>query len=710
MQQIHIHPNNKGQPFHRIYKKTIENQRYKLLKQQKDVKMKTFNLQNNFVYGSQYYRAPTPLPDEWEYDMEKMEDAGIDTIQFRIQWRWNERIEDQYTFDDIDRLFELSEKYKKKVIIKFLMENAPDYIFHKYHGYRKDMHGNPMNPGAHCAFYIGGWIPCFDNPKVIERAKKFVSVFVDRYKNKKNLILWNIWNEPRSRPIGECGCKHSINAYRKWLSEEYESIENLNEFYQKKWESFDTVIPPSMPTDFVELFLWRKWAASAVKDRVKFMYKTVKLLDNSRPVITHVGFCTALQDAAGDTSDDFQNAAEVDFYGCSYPTAEHFTNIIEEAEPFIQCDWIRSISEYFWVYELYPDWGAWHRKISVEDYNFKVWSVLASGAKGLLYWQYRAERVGAEHNLAGLVNIDGSFKEISHESKEISNFIKENNSFLANAKVRHDKIGILYSIESDLINRIENTGDTSFFNFDLNCESPYTYKRALIGIYTLFKELGYTVKLIDERNLETQINDLQMLYIPECFMISNKTVDILEEFKNSGGYLIAEEGIGLRQKNTWVHSTWPSKKVSELFGVKIEERVSCQLTKDEITIFNKTIPASGFISYLKGNTSTPIGSWSDNRVAAAQKDNCIFIGTSLGEIFYNNYKNNYDDIKEVIIELLKKCNISVKNYPQNVYIRTLVSGNSKLLFIFNRSNKEHKIQIDKEYIKVKPKEVRTLFI
>ena len=37
-------------------------------------------------------------------------------------------------FDDVDKLFDLAEKHNKKVVFKFLLENAPQYIFDKYNG------------------------------------------------------------------------------------------------------------------------------------------------------------------------------------------------------------------------------------------------------------------------------------------------------------------------------------------------------------------------------------------------------------------------------------------------------------------------------------------------------------------------------------------------------------------------------------------------
>lgn len=649
-----------------------------------------------FPYGTQYYRAPTPLPEEWEYDLKNMEKAGLDTIQLRVQWKWNEPAEGKYLFDDVDRLFDLAQKYQKKVIFKFLMECAPDYIFYKYQGHRKDMFGLPLHPGAHGAYYVGGWWPCFDNPDVVKKAEDFVRASVERYKKKKNLILWNIWNEPRSRPIGECGCEHSIKAYRLWLKGEFQTIARLNKMFGKRWEGFDTVMPPTMPADYAELFLWRRWSLFAVKRRLEFMYKAVKEVDESRPIICHVGSCSVVQDVGGDGSDDVENSKVVDFYGTSFPTATHFTNLIDESQPFMICDWLRSVSEYYWVCELYPDWGNWHRTVTRGDFLLKAWSTIACGCKGLLYWQYRAERLGNESNLSGLVNIDGSFKEVTYESEKVSRFIRKHQDFLMNARVKEDAIGILYSLESDLISRIENTGGDTMWSFDLKGGYPYLYKKALSGIYSLFRELGFTIKWIDTRKLQENLRSVNLLYIPECFMVSRETTKLVEDFLRKGGYVIAEEGIGLRKENTWVHSRWPGGRIGGFCGAKISERVSSEIEKDSLTMWEHAIPAGGYISYLESKGGKPIGCWKDGRLGAVQKGNLFYLGTSLGASFYGNYLKDYTAYTEILSQILKKAGVELpRTVGKGLYTRELVSGDRTMVFLFNRTGSEQRITFEK---------------
>ena len=88
------------------------------------------------IHGTQYYRSPTPLEDEWEGDIQNLKDYNLDAMQIRINWRNNERREGEYDFSDVDKLMDLAEKNGRKVMMKFLLECAPQYVFDKYDGVR----------------------------------------------------------------------------------------------------------------------------------------------------------------------------------------------------------------------------------------------------------------------------------------------------------------------------------------------------------------------------------------------------------------------------------------------------------------------------------------------------------------------------------------------------------------------------------------------
>ena len=213
---------------------------------------------DEIIHGTQYYRSPTPLPEEWEGDIAQMSDFNIDALQIRINWRNNERVEGQYDFSDVDRVMELAEKYNKKVVVKFLLECAPQYVFDKYGGTRIGPKGELLRGAYHGAFY-GGWRPCFTNPKVQERAALFVEKVAERYAGRKNIILWNAWNEIRNRPIEDCFCPHCRSAFGKYLEKKFGSIEKMNTFYGATEESFENVNLPATAHGFWDIYEFKKF-------------------------------------------------------------------------------------------------------------------------------------------------------------------------------------------------------------------------------------------------------------------------------------------------------------------------------------------------------------------------------------------------------------------------------------------------------------------
>ncbi len=661
-----------------------------------------------YMYGTQYYRAPTPLPDEWEIDLKNMDKAGLDTIQLRVQWRKNEPREDEYFFEDIDELFDLAEKYGKKVIFKFLMENAPDYLYDKYDAMRRDMHGLPIMQGSTGAYYIGGWLPCFDNPDVIRRAELFAKVFTERYKNRPNLVLWNIWNEPLSRPVGECGCPASLRTYRQWLRERFGTIEQLNEQFGKGWGSFDSITAPGMIKDYADFYLWQTWCMQAVRNRLDFMYRVVKGIDPERPVMTHIGGSSVLQDVVHGGSDDILNSEAVDFYGTSFPTAKQFKNILDDAYPCLNCDWLRHIDKNYYVHELYPDFGRWNPTEDAETHRFKVYTAIAHGTKGVVYWQYRAERLGNENNLAGLVNIDGSFKTATREAKKIGDFIRANEAFLIKSEAVADPVGILYSFASDLISRIENSGN-SMYDFGL-IQGPghlYAFKRSLHGIYALLREMKYAPQLVDSRRLKETLPRLKVLYIPQAYILPDDAVDAILDFAAKGGQVIAEEGIGLRRSNTWLNYPWPGRRWREFFGLKVAERVSTAIRGDTMSVFGQEIAGAEYCSYLEDvDGDAVVGKWSDGRPAVVQRADGCYIATAFGAAFYDDFENKAKYM-EIMQKILQPSGLTAEygGLPDLVYARALELDERRLVFVFNRSDKKKTVSVKGREIIIQPHDV-----
>ncbi len=646
-----------------------------------------------FIYGAQYYRAPTPLPEEWDIDIRTIKKIGLNAIQLRPQWRWHEKIRGKFCWDDIDRLFDLAEKKNLYVIFKFMLETAPAWLYRMYGCERVGLNGQKILPGAHAAFYVGGWLPCFDHPKVREEANRFIEVSVKRYKERSNLLAWNVWNEPRSRPYHECCCEESKRKYRIWLKERFGSIEKLNTFLGKAWGSFDEIDPPPMFEDYAEMYLWRQWAMYSVSDRVRWVYEQVKKNDANHSIYAHVGGCSVIQDVVGDTSNDWLNAQQVDFYGSSLPVEAIPTKPHHRAAVGLHCDWLRSISPYFWINEFYPDTDRWMQEIKVEDLRSRIWSTIAHGAKGIIFWQYRAERLGCESNGQGLVGINGEINQRTKEVERISKVINKYENIFRTFEVSPSDVAILYDHRSDLVSRIENTKyDTPLTTVD------YTYKLSLHGSYTLFWHNHIPVDWLSSQEME-ELNRYKLIYLPAPYVVDKSMAEKLTQFVKKGGCLVSESSIGLRAENTWVSLSNPGFGLEHVFGCKEERRLVINEPRTFSTDrYGMKVPVTRMMTWLSPDGAEILGSWEDGGPALTShnygKGKAILIGMYPGASYIDTFDRRLIQfINRIIQEADVNDFVKMQGVKGTVHSRILAKGNQKIVFLFNYSNEAEKFVI-----------------
>ncbi|MBQ0106166.1 MAG: beta-galactosidase [Armatimonadetes bacterium] len=565
-----------------------------------------------FPYGVQYYRQPTPLPEEWEEDLKNIKASGYTHIQLRPQWKWAERIEGEYNFEDIAQLMDLAQKYDLKVILKPMAECAPDWIFSKYEGSRIGYRGVPIPPIAHGAFYVGGWLPCFDNPKVKEGAYNFARALALKFKDHPALWFYNAWNEPRSRPGGQCQCRHSKESYRNWLRNLFGNVENLNKYFGKAYTSFETIDPPCSATDYVEMMLWRTWAGWAVSQHVKNIYDGIKSADPDKEVMCHVGCCQAINDPLDDATDDMANKNAVDFYGTSFPVPLSPKNGLESAMPLIIGDWMRRVDSNFWVQEFYPCQGEWGKEPKASTLKRTLWLSIATGCQGWTFWQYRSERVGNESNGWGMREINGKETVRSKVCDEVGAKLAQFSDIFANTKKQKSQVAQIFHKEQDLMSRLEEWKQN--FIDDDQVGVPYMYKKQLQNFHTAF-----TVHMLNGIDFITWKDDLtqyKAVAVVGDEIITPNMASKMKEYVKGGGNLIVEFPFACRDMTTWVSTERPNNGLEELLGIKEKARYKEKHSAAYKTTILKDVPV--YIEAENIDNAEVIGHW-DNGVPCGFK-------------------------------------------------------------------------------------------
>ena len=640
-----------------------------------------------FPYGVQYYRQPTPLPGEWEKDLKNIKEAGYTHIQLRPQWKWAERIEGEYYFDDIDQLMDLALKYDLRVIIKPMVECAPDWIFSKYGGSRIGFKGLPIPPISHGAFYVGGWLPCFDNPKVKEGAANFAREVAKRYKDHPALWFYNAWNEPRSRPGGQCQCEHSKKLYREWLKEKCKTIESLNAFFGKAYTSFESIDPPCSATDYVEMMLWRTWAGEAVSSHIKNIYDAIKSVDPDKPVMCHVGCCQIINDPVDDTTDDIKNASVVDFYGTSFPVSLFPEKINDGALPSAIGDWLRRVDNNFWIQEFYPCQGEWGKPPHNEILRRILWQSISTGCQGWTYWQYRSERVGNESNGWAMREINGDETDRSKVCDSIGKKLAEHKAVFAGSKKGKAEVAQIFHYEQDMLSRLEEWKD-NFITEDVHGVVSL-YKKALLNQHAIYASV-----LVNGMDFVTWFDDFSQykaIVLAGDEIITPSFARKLKEYVNNGGNLIIEYPFACRDMNTWVSTERPNNSLEELTGVKELLRYNEVHSANFDAATFKNIPV-----YVEGEAlpGTEIhGYWDNGKPCAFKKDH------GKGKVFTMLASPSSSDAIEVsgkvyLASTLFKIMGIEKILPFGLIISTREKDGHNIVFMFNFTRADQTISAD----------------
>lgn len=509
-------------------------------------------------YGAQYYRAPTPLPEDWERDLSRMRDSGFNTIKIWAQWRANNPAEGVYEFSDLQRLLDLAERFSLKVVVNIILDVAPAWVYRKYpDSVMVTADGVRVEPRAKEYRQAGGAPgPCYHHDAANAAKRAFVEETAKRFAAHPALLLWDLWNEPElscgllrnADPAHMiCYCGHSRRRFLGWLEKKYGSVEGVNAAWQRNYQSFDEVELPRTFNTFQDMIDWRTFFADTLVDDLRLRREAVRRYDTVHEVMVHT-VPPPYFDMINACCSDYQMAKLCDCFGNSIgsqPLPAALTYSSAKGKPVINS-------------EIHAVGGTTFFRPNInryEDFKRHIFTPLAAGIRGFLYWQYRPERLGQESPAWGLTDLRGDSTPNLEYARRIGGILRENRSLIAAARPRPRKIAIVRDNANEIFLYCADYGGSK-------------YNESLSGAFRLFYDANFDVDILDaDQLLEEDIRGYRLIYYPLPYYQNERIAARLREWTASGGLLVCEAFYGAYLAECNLHATEvPGYGFDEVFG------------------------------------------------------------------------------------------------------------------------------------------------
>ena len=519
-----------------------------------------------FPFGSQYYRAPSPQKEDWEADLKKMSELGFNTVKFWVQWRWNNPAEGEFYFDDIDELMDLAEKYNLRVMLNTIFDVAPAWIYKKFTDASMiTLSGQKIGPQTQPHRQIGGLGWCFNHDGVTGHMIQFLSETLKRYKDHPALEIWNVGSEPEltssmaemrayadnSDKMGDmlCYCHNCETKFKTWLRNKYGEITKLNISWNRNYPGFEDVELPKTRNTFNDMIDWRMFFVDTIGENVKKRFEIAEWIDDGKhPLMCHHVFIQGFP-VTSTASDPWNVGRFGDLHGFTQMDDPAMIDILRSCakdKPVISAEML-----------MLPGYTLdLPEKIDANDIKRFVFSGIAGGLKGFIFWQYRPEILGREAPFWGLTYLDGSSTPWLESYAETGRVLQKNASFLLDAKPGKAEIAILYNPENQVF-AWEATGN----------EKSAT--DSLLGIHRSLYEHNFITDFIHPREFPSVLQNYKVLILPFPYLLNEPLTSVIEGWVRNGGVLISESyTAGWNRENGHHEKIIPGYGLHKVFGIR----------------------------------------------------------------------------------------------------------------------------------------------
>ena len=498
--------------------------------------------------GAEFFLNSTETRDSVYRHFRRMAETGLTIARIFTIWDQVEREEGKWDFTRYDWIYDAAAQNGMLIANTLCSEDPPGWMVAApfYHQWRD-----------------------LSDPELRPYSAKYIEQVVTRYRRHPAHGVWLLQNEPGIRGGAE---PYVLAEFARWLEKKFGSVEKLNQVWYKRLRRFEQAQAPESGgwSDYPANLDWRRFRCDHLADQLRWIHAQV---DRYHPgALTHGNPPGLTGNMPGAGRDLWRLKPTVHFLGTSIHASHMFGLFAREdfgmAYSFC-CDVIRSASAPapWWVTELQAGptvfTGSRHLKPTAGEITRWLWDGLGNGARGIVFWLWHPRTEGNEAGEWGLAGPNGEPTDRTRATQAVAHVLREHEDFFAAAKPFPARAAILYDRDAMLLYTVDHVNRGG--------QPADEVVHSLIGCYRALHRAHVGVDFLDNSEIEAgAASRYRVLYLPNCYALSARSIAAIRDFVRGGGTLWAD-GLVAWKDEQGATRQFPPGPLSDVFGFTLED-------------------------------------------------------------------------------------------------------------------------------------------
>lgn len=620
-------------------------------------------------------------PEIWDEDMRLMKLAGINSATVGIfSWSILEPEEGVFDFSFLDTILDKMNENGIKTVLATPSGARPPWLAEKYPEVLRVAETGIRNE------YGVRHNHCLTSPVYREKVRKINTLLADRYKDHPSLLMWHISNEYS----GECHCDLCQAAFREWLKKEYNNDLNelnfkwWNGFWSHKYTSWEQISSPKFRGENHISALDLCWDRFVSDSHISFFENEIAPLREFTPNVPVTTNMMGIYDGI-----NYQKLAEkLDIISYdSYPPFDAEDSFeIGKHWAFIY-DIYRSMGggEPFFLMESSPSLVNWRDVNKIPKAGRHAQNsmlAVAYGADSVQYFQWRKSRGGHEKFHGAVVDHVGTeetrvFREVAKLGAELKKL-----GAVTGGKTE-SKVAIICDWDnSRATKRFQgyNNIHRDYFDECAKWHYPFTLR-------------GIPCDIISETD---DYSKYELVIAPFMYTVRDGVPKKIKSYIENGGNFVATYLFAVADKDDMVFfGGLPAGELKDVFGVWAEESDGIPEGREGTAQYNgKTYKTQHILDVIHSRGAMVLGTYTSDFYKGEPSVTKNTYGK--GNAYYAAFRNDEDFTDDFCEDLIKELGIT-----PDTGIKTekdiIIRKRGDFIFVFNFTDEEKNITLDKEY-------------